>query len=107
MTDEELREAVLTIVDDPRYEPFVEFYLEQAKNAVIERRWPYYEDAIWEDVPERYHTNVVEIAVFLINKRGAEGETYHTESGVNRTYETASIPPSFLRGITPMCGVPQ
>ena len=46
----------------------------------------------------------VEIAAYLMNKRGAEGETYHGENGVNRTYENASVPASMLAGVTPFCG---
>ena len=47
----------------------------------------------------------VEIAVYLMNKRGAEGESAHSENGVSRTYENGDVPASMLRGIVPMVGV--
>ena len=47
----------------------------------------------------------VEIAAYMINKRGAEGEVSHSENGVSRTYEDGDIPPSLLRAITPVVGV--
>ena len=57
------------------------------------------------EVPTRYETKQVEIAVYLYNKRGAEGQTSHSENGINRTYESADVPESLMRGITPYVGV--
>lgn len=47
----------------------------------------------------------VEIAAYMLNKRGAEGETAHSENGVSRSYEDGDIPATLLRRITPMAGV--
>ena len=58
-----------------------------------------------EEVPIQYDTTQVEIAAYLLNKRGAEGETAHSENGVSRSYEDGDIPPTLLRRITPMAGV--
>lgn len=44
----------------------------------------------------------IEIAVFLYNKLGSEGETSHSENGVSRTYENAHIPESMLNSIVPL-----
>ncbi len=44
----------------------------------------------------------IEIAVFLYNKLGAEGETSHSENGVSRMYENAHIPDSMLNTIVPL-----
>lgn len=41
----------------------------------------------------------------MLNKRGAEGQTSHTENGVTRQYESADVPSSMLKAITPYCGV--
>ena len=106
MTDEEMIASVTTLVGDSRFDPFVEHYLGIAKDAVVQRRYPYKDDATWEDIHEKYHHLTCEIAVYLVNRRGAEGETSHTESGVTRSYESAGIPDSMLRGITPCVGVP-
>ena len=64
---------------------------------------PYHHDK--RDVPTRYHYTQLEIAVYLLNKRGAEGETAHSENGINRSYESASVPDSMLKGIVPFVSV--
>ena len=55
-------------------------------------------------VPEQYHHLQVEAAVYLINKRGAEGQTSHSENGISRGYESADLPDSMLREIVPKAG---
>lgn len=105
MKQEEMLRAVNLLVDDPRYEELAPIYLAQAQGAVTQHLFPY-EDASWEDVPEKYHPRTVEIAVYLVNRRGGEGETSHSESGVSRVYESAGIPHSYFRGMPPKVGVP-
>ena len=70
---------------------------------ILDRAYPY--DTTVTEVPARYETKQVEIAVYLYNKRGAEGQTSHNENGINRTYESADVPESLMRGITPHVGV--
>ena len=53
----------------------------------------------------RYDAIHVEVAAYMLNKRGAEGETVHLENGVSRHWEDGSIPPSLLRRIVPNAGV--
>ena len=76
-------------------------YLDLAGDAVLKRRFGegY---APNEEVPERYHSKQLEIAVYLLNKRGAEGQTVHNENGVNRTYESAGVPFSMVKDIIPL-----
>lgn len=71
-----------------------------AGDRILARRYPF-NDSITE-VPERYLTTQIEIAVYLLNKQGAEGETAHGENGINRTYESAYVPDSMLAGVTPI-----
>ena len=52
-----------------------------------------------------YESEILDIATYLYNRKGSEGQTSHNENGTNRGYESAGIPSSFLDGITPMCGV--
>ena len=78
-------------------------YLIIAGKKIIERRYPY-DDSVTE-VPARYGYLQCEIATYLLNKRGADGEVSHNENGINRTYESASVPESMLREVTPICGV--
>ena len=78
-------------------------YLAIAGGKIIDRAYPY--DETVEEVPRRYDLLQCEIAVYLLNKRGAEGETSHSENGISRSYEKADVPESMLSVITPFCGV--
>lgn len=81
----------------------VSAYLGIAGNKICRKAYPF--DPTVTEVPEQYHFLQVEIAVYLLNKRGAEGEAAHSENGISRTYENGDVPPSMLRHIVPMCGV--
>lgn len=72
---------------------------------ILERAYPF--GTSLTDVPERWQMKQVEIVVYLFNKRGAEGQTAHSESGVSRTYGSADVPEELLRGIAPMVGLPE
>ena len=78
-------------------------YLDIAGEAIISRAYPFRTDV--ETVPDRYTRLQLEIACYLINKRGAEGETVHNENGINRSYESASVPESMLGRVIPCAGV--
>jgi hypothetical protein len=81
----------------------VSAYLKIAGNKICRKAFPF--DPTVTEVPEQYSLLQVEIAVYLLNKRGAEGEAAHSENGISRTYENGDVPPSMLRQIVPMCGV--
>lgn len=74
-------------------------YLKLAGAAVLNRAYPF--DHEGKEVPDRYAIHQVNIASYLLNKRGAEGETSHNENGINRSYESGGIPESMLKGIVP------
>ena len=78
-------------------------YLTIAGRKIINRAYPY-DDTITE-VPTRYGYLQCEIAAYLLNKRGAEGEVSHSENGISRTYENADVPDSMLRDVIVHCGV--
>ena len=77
-------------------------YLDIAGQKILTRAYPYKNV---EEVPKKYNALQCEIAIYLLNKRGAEGETSHSENGISRSYENADIPESMLSAITPYCGV--
>lgn len=81
----------------------VSAYLNIAGNKICRKAYPF--DPTVTEVPEQYSLLQVEIAVYLLNKRGAEGEAAHSENGISRTYEDGDVPPSMMRQIVPMCGV--
>lgn len=78
-------------------------YLSLAKNVVVTKAYPYGSGE--EEVPAKYEGVMLEIAQYMLNKRGAEGETSHSENGIQRVYEDGDIPPTLLRRITPLVGV--
>lgn len=78
-------------------------YLDMAKWEILNRLYPYSDGT--EELPKRYVMRQITIAAYLLNKRGAEGETVHLENGIHRHYGFSNIPDDFLSDITPMCGV--
>lgn len=107
MTDSEMQAMVKVMVGDDRYDDIVQPYLDLAKAKVVSRLYPMTPEADWDGVDPAYHLQTCEIAVYLINKRGAEGETVHEENGTRREYESASVPNSMFRGMVPFAGVPR
>lgn len=80
-------------------------YLKLASQVVLSRAYPFDSDDSTRQVPMKYQGVQVEIAAYMLNKRGAEGETAHSENGITRSYESGDVPASLLRRITPMAGV--
>lgn len=78
-------------------------YLKLAAQKILNRAYPY--DATVTEVPIRYGVLQCEIAAYLLNKRGAEGEISHSENGISRTYENADVPDSMLSSVIPHCGL--
>ena len=77
-------------------------YLAIAGNKILRRAYPY-DDSVTE-VPRRYGYLQCEIAAYLLNKRGAEGQTSHSENGISRSYESADVPESMLSEVVPHVG---
>lgn len=78
-------------------------YLGIAGQKIIRRAYPY--DDTVQEVPRRYGYLQCEIAAYLLNKRGAEGQVSHSENGISRTYGSADVPESMLSEVTPHVGV--
>lgn len=90
--------------DDPEWNDDVLLtYLAIAGRKIINRAYPY-KDSV-DIVPPKYETLQCEIAAYLLNKRGAEGETSHSENGISRSYENADVPESLMSVVIPYCGV--
>lgn len=102
MTDSEKIAMVKTMTDE-KDDGILSVYLTLAKDTVLKRAYPFGDYP--EDFPEMYDILQCKISAYLLNKRGAEGETMHNENGVSRSYENGDIPPSLLREIIPMVGV--
>ena len=74
-------------------------YLKLAGQKIIDKAYPF--DKTITEVPSEYAVLQCEIAQYLYNKQGAEGETSHSENGINRTYESGGVPDSMLKGVIP------
>lgn len=104
MTDEEKLAKLRQMLDetDTISDDVANAYLLAAKQAVINIAFPYGNGS--EEMPEKYDYEQIEIAVYMINKRGAEGELIHIEGDTDRHYETADIPVSLRSRITAHTG---
>ena len=71
-------------------------YLNIAEQKILNRLYPFTTDYSELTVPDKYAFLQCQVAEYIINKRGAEGELSHNENGINRTYESADIPKSLL-----------
>lgn len=89
--------------DDVAKDKLLQFYLDVAKTKILERLYPL--DDKKTELPDKYLLRQIEIAVYLYNKQGAEGQIVHGENGIMRTYESSDVPESLMRGITPFVGV--
>lgn len=105
MTDEEKISAICSLADIPKpvSQDLLKLYLDIAGRKIIAKAYPYKTSVT--AVPQKYESIQLEIAAYLLNKRGAEGETAHNENGINRSYENADVPASMLKGVIPVCGV--
>lgn len=105
MTNEEKLAKLRLMLDegDDTSDAIANAYLEAAEKAVINLVYPF-GDVSEKTMPEKYEYEQIEIAAYMLNKRGAEGETAHTEGGTSRTFETGDIPISLRARITAYAG---
>ena len=104
MTDIE-KIAMLKRMTEELDEEVLSTYLLLAKDTVFQQAFPFGNRP--DEFPTQYDSIHVEIAAYMLNRRGAEGEIVHLENGVSRHYEDGSIPSSLLRKIVPYAGVLQ
>ena len=103
MTQAEKFKLLKAMVGESDTEEVLLAYLEIAGRKILNRAYPFGTDET--EVPPRYDFLQCEIAAYLLNKRGAEGQTSHSENGISRSYESAGVPESMLGAVTPMVGV--
>lgn len=74
--------------------------LDSSKAVIMRKRYPF------EDFPDELETRYLELqlelAVYKYNKRGVEGQTAHSENGVNRTYADEA---ALLKDVIPLGAV--
>ena len=101
MTTEE-QMTLLQSMTDETDESILSAALKYAGSAVLNQAYPYGTDLT--DVPEKYRGNQLDIAAYLLNKRGADGQLIMNENGIYRSFESAAIPNSMFKGIIPHAG---
>lgn len=107
MTKEKKIDMLRSMMDgDDTDTGILEVYLELAGQKILNRMYQFPE--FWEDyegleVPDRYVMAQLNISVYLLNKRGAEGEIQHIENGIHRNYGSSDIPDAMLKDVIPFC----
>ena len=108
-TSEKLAELRLILDPDDDDEATLLSYLNQAKDVILNRMYPYMEDDAYDgmEIPKRYENKQIRVAAYLLNKRGAEGETQHIENGIHRNYKSSDVPEDMLWDVFPAVGIPR
>ena len=84
----------------------IQTYLSVAEREIL--AWRYGDDAsTYSAVPPAYEMTQVQAVLNGFSQMGAEGQTYHGENGINRTFEYADMVNYIRRNVVPMCGVPR
>lgn len=78
--------------------------IDEAGELILNRMYPFARPSSVTRVPARYENIQTQIAIELVNRKGAEGEMSHSENGTVRSYESGSISSSLLKKIMPHCG---
>lgn len=105
MTNAEKLTLLKTMYGNSEEDAVFNAYLSIAAGKVLERLYPFDDKKTEDDIPAKHHHTQVNIANYLLGKRGAEGEIKHNENGIERTYESGDVPESMLKDIVPHCGV--
>ena len=92
MTNAEKRAALATaLTPDTDTDEVLDGVLADAEALVLNRMYPfgYPEETV---VPSRYERIQIQLAAELYSKRGAEGQTGHSENGISRNWpETSAL----------------
>ena len=104
MTDsEKITMAKALIGDDEATDALVSVYLEDAKSAILRRRYPF-GLPVDADIEPIYEMLQVKLAARYFFRRGGEGEINHSENGISRTYGSVNDE-DLLMEVTPFAKV--
>jgi hypothetical protein len=90
MTNAEKRAALAaSLAPDTDTDEVLDNVLADAEALVLNRMYPFgYPDGT--EIPARYERIQIQLAVELYSKRGAEGQTSHSENGISRSWSEGS-----------------
>ena len=104
MTSQEKKAQLAVLISpDTATDELLSVLLEQSEGIVLNQRYPFGSPE-GATVPKQYEHIQLQIAVELFSKMGAEGQTAHSENGINRTYASAGVSTALLKRIVPICG---
>ena len=83
----------------------LEVYLELAGQKILNRMYPYKDNYECLEVPDRYLMVQLNICVYWLNKRGAEGQIQHIENGIHRNFGSSDVPEEMLKDVYPFAQV--
>lgn len=92
MTTEEKVIRVQTLIgaDETATDALISVYLDEAKDAILHRRYPFGIPYGVDDVPQMYEGLQCKLAMRYFLRRGAEGEQIHNEDGIHRHYNSVN-----------------
>jgi hypothetical protein len=97
---EKIAELKVRILPDTDTDEVLGSMISLAEAMILDRMYPFgYPDGTV--VPARYEQIQIQLAVELYGRRGAEGQTSHSENGINRSWSESS---PLLKRIVPHCG---
>lgn len=82
----------------------LETYLNAAGNEIL--AWRYGSRSKPDEVPEEFDMIQIHAVMAGYTQRGAEGQTYHAENGINRTFVYSDMVNYIHRNVVPLAGVP-
>lgn len=86
-------------------EATLEEHLDLAGEVILNRLYQFDGQAEGKEVPKRYEGLQIRMAIFSLNKIGAEGQVQHIENGIHRNWGSSDYPEDMLKVITPYCKV--
>ena len=83
----------------------ISVYLSDAEAAILRRLYPFSNRSQNDGIPAKYEMLQCKLAARYFLRRGAEGESFHEENGVNRHYNSVNDE-DLLMEVTPMAWYP-
>ena len=102
MTREQMITRLAKMLDGPdEDEDVLGIYLDIAGDKILNKMYPFKTSYEGLTVPDKYAMIQLNIASYLLNKRGAEGEIQHIENGIHRNYGSSDVPDGMLKDVYP------
>ena len=90
-------------LEDTTEDDLLNLLIRKSEDKIRQRLYPYNPDK--KEIPEQYNYRILDIAVYLYNRRGVEGQISHKEGDISRGYSTPDVPDEMVADIIPFVGV--